>query len=221
MRSPPYTKSCPLTSSRLSNESSSAAYGARFDRKRIHTDVSTRTIMPPSVWLMTVVHAVVEFRGLQAPSREERANARKLRAGPVPLIPGERRPYPSSLPKPTWRRAATGHQCAASSSCHTIMPYKYGTSMVFDAVACTARVSQARKVNGFWDPCRSELSGARSGGTPDGNRIKQRRALGVEPWAHFDLWPENQSLVRIRLEHRPHRKAGAVGIACRRKVHPI
>src|SRR5688500_200943 len=130
MRSSPYTKSWPLTSSRLSNESSSEAYGARFDRKRIQTDVSTRTIMLPNVWLMTLVHAFVEFRGLQPPSREERADARKLRGGPVPLVRGERRPYPSSPPKPTWRRAATGHLCAASSSCHTIMPYKYGTRAI-------------------------------------------------------------------------------------------
>jgi hypothetical protein len=60
--------------------------------------VSTRTIMPPNVfWLMTLVQAFVEFRGLQAPSREERGDARTLRGGPVPLVPGDRHPFTRRL----------------------------------------------------------------------------------------------------------------------------
>jgi serine/threonine protein kinase len=48
IRSSPYTKAWPLTSSRLS-ASSSAASGDRLARNRIHVEVSTRTIMPPSL----------------------------------------------------------------------------------------------------------------------------------------------------------------------------
>ena len=45
-------------------------YGSRFHRKRIHIDVSTRTIMRPNVWLTTLVHAGVEFRAPEARIRE-------------------------------------------------------------------------------------------------------------------------------------------------------
>src|SRR5688572_5318271 len=84
MRSSPYTKSWPVTSSRLRSPSSSAASGARFDRKRIQTEVSTRTITQPSAWLTRAVHGGVECLVRVAPIREEREDAHTPRGAPTP-----------------------------------------------------------------------------------------------------------------------------------------
>jgi hypothetical protein len=47
--------------------------------KRIHTDVSTRTIMPPNVWLMTGAHAGVASRAPEVRIREAPEGARTRR----------------------------------------------------------------------------------------------------------------------------------------------
>src|SRR5439155_14161342 len=79
MSSSPKTKSWPLTSSRLKSPSSSPAYGARLDRNRIQTDVSTKTIMPLRDRRVKPAHVagqshvrVVRIRGARATARTRR-----------------------------------------------------------------------------------------------------------------------------------------------------
>src|SRR4026209_2791939 len=139
MRSSPYTKSCPLTSSRLHNASSAVACGSRFDRKRIHTDVSTRTIMPPNVSLMTLVHVDVASRAREARIREAREDARRRLAGRVPRGRVEGCPYLSSPRMLSSRLVRDARQYATSSSyirlCHR------GMDTLPSAQACKKRLA--------------------------------------------------------------------------------
>jgi len=85
--------SCPLTSSRLKSMSNSAAYGRVSDRKRIQTEVSTKTIMRPSA--KRHAHADAEFPAHAFRIREAPEDAHMRGDGPAPRDRGERYPYRS------------------------------------------------------------------------------------------------------------------------------
>jgi hypothetical protein len=78
--------------------------------------VSTRTIMPSSVWLVTLVHAGVASRAPGARIHEAPEGARTRRDEPAPRGRVERCPYPSLLPMLTSHHARDARQCAGSSS---------------------------------------------------------------------------------------------------------
>ena len=73
-----------LTSSRPRSSSSLLAYGARFDKNRIHTDVSTRTLMLRNAGPRKIAHAVGGCREHVAPTRGEREDGHRRRDGSAP-----------------------------------------------------------------------------------------------------------------------------------------
>jgi len=91
MRSSPKTKSWPLTSSLLKCLSSAAAYGARLERNRIQTEVSTKTIMLLRDQVPKPARAAVESRVRVARIREAPAAARTRRGERAPR--GRDEPY--------------------------------------------------------------------------------------------------------------------------------
>ena len=76
------TKSWPLTSSRPRSSSRLLAYGARFDRNRTQTDISTRTLMLRNAAPRKT--AVGGCREHLAPTRGEREGARRRHDGSAP-----------------------------------------------------------------------------------------------------------------------------------------
>jgi hypothetical protein len=115
-------KSWPLTSSRLKSPSSSPAYGARLDRNRIQTDVSTRTIMQLRDRVLKPAHVAGESRVRVARIRGARAAARTRHGEPAPRDRDELYRYLSWPRRLTWRFATAARRYEASSSyirlCH-------------------------------------------------------------------------------------------------------
>src|SRR5438477_11790760 len=120
MSSSPKTKSWPLTSSRLKRPSSSAAYGGRLERKRIHTEVSTRTIIRSRDWLPRPARVAGESR--EAQIHEAPVAARTRRVERAPQDQDEPCRYLSLHGRLTWRCATAGRRYGGSSSyirlCH-------------------------------------------------------------------------------------------------------
>src|SRR5262249_296028 len=111
-----------LTSSRPRSPYSSAAYGPRFARNRIQTDVSTSTLMRRNFWPTGRVHGAAQCPVPWARIHGEHGAARTRRGEPAPRARVE--PYQCPSWRPTRRepRVRDDHQCAASSSyrrpCH-------------------------------------------------------------------------------------------------------
>src|SRR5439155_2740698 len=108
--------SWPLTSSRLKSPSSSPAYGARLDRNRIQTDVSTKTIMPLRDRVLKPAHDAGEPRVRVARIRGARAAARTRRGEPAPRDQDEPYQCLSSHRRLTWRFVTAARRYGGSSS---------------------------------------------------------------------------------------------------------
>src|SRR5206468_4127394 len=138
MSSSPKTKSWPLTSSRLKRPSSSAAYGGRLERKRIHTEVSTRTIIRSRDRLPRPAHVAGESRERVAQIHEAPEAAGTRRVERAPQDQDEPCRYPSLHRRLTWRCATADRRYGGSSSyiqlCHICM-----------AVVTAQRITRAQR----------------------------------------------------------------------------
>src|SRR5204862_7213511 len=164
MSSSPKTRSCPLTSSRLKRPSRSAAYGGRLERKRFHTEVSTRTIIRSRDWLSRPVRVAGESRERVAQIHEAPVAARTRRVERAPQDQDEPCRYLSLHRRLTWRCATAGRRYGGASSyirlcprCMAVVAGQRGTPILIKrrlqalgSVAPGTKPARHRRSNARW-----------------------------------------------------------------------